>query len=512
MGPPSDEHDCDWQKYALHLQQENEALAKNNAKLIQTNENLKHELGVHKKHRFGQRSEKSPRTIQNKPELTAEEKALRRDRAKERRKKNRASRKKLPSEEKKLVVAPEDQVCENCGEFADFGEVTNGGRETEIIEQTISSLKRIVYERQKLRCKCCKKTFLEAKPPERVFPESEFGPILVAQIIVRKVLDSLPFYRQKKILFREDLYINDNVLGDLFHKAGTKLLPIYEYLRSLVKESWLILADETVLKFLQPPFEQLDKKSNRGYAWCFLDPENNRVIFQYDPTRDSKIPTELLKDSSGILVCDGYSGYNIVVNSYDRERAGCLAHARRKFVDLLESDADIAPGIVALFDAIYKVEVKVAEFQNQIGTAFHLETRQLQSLKLLKDIKKQCESTLKSGIAPTHPLAKAMNYFLNQWPHLIKFTEDIRIPLDNNFCERTLRIVALLRKNSLFVGNAESGQRTMVLLSLAQSCVFQGINPVEYFADVLMRMNSPPEDLSELLPENWKPPPKEISL
>lgn len=515
MGPPNNEHDCDWQKYALHLQKENESLANNNAELIRANESLKIELGVHKKHRFGRRSEKSnaPGSAKSKkPELTEEEKKKRRERAKERRKNNRASRKKLPAEQEKLLVAPEDQVCKRCGDFADFGEVTNGGRETEIIEQTISSLKRIVYERQKLRCRKCKKTFLEAKPPERVFPESEFGPVFVARIIVHKVLDSLPFFRQRKMLFREGLYINDNVVGDLFHKAANKLQPIYLALRSLVKKSWLILADETVLKFLQPPIDQIDKKSNRGYAWCFLDPENGRVIFQYDPTRDSQIPTELLKDSSGILVCDGYSGYNIVVNSYDRERAGCLAHARRKFVDLLESDSDIAPAIVALFDAVYEVEVKVAEVQDQIGAAFHLEARQLQSLKLLEDIKKQCESTLKTGIAPTHPLTKAMNYFLNQWPHLIKFTDDVRIPLDNNFCERTLRIVALLRKNSLFVGNAESGQRTMMLLSLAQSCVFQGINPTDYFTDVLMRMSNPPEDLSELLPENWKPPPKEISV
>lgn len=512
MGPPSEEHHCDWQSYALHLQKENaklsnevKELSKNNAELIENNENLKHELGVRKKERFGRRSEKSQRATPKK-ELTAEEKEARRKRAKERRKQNRASRKKLPTEEKALSVASEDQVCDRCGDLADFGEVNNDQRDTEIIEQTIGSLKRIICKRKKLRCRRCKKTFIEAKAPERVFPECEFGPFLIANIIVLKCLDSFPFYRQKKALFRSGLYVNDNVIGDLFHKAAEKLLPIYDLQRSLIKESWLILADETVLKFLQPPIDKTDKKSNQGYAWCFLDPENGRVIFQYDTRRNGAIPAELLRDSHGILLCDGFSGYNLAIDSYDRERAGCLAHARRKFVDLMESDEDIASAFVKLFNAVYKIEIDITKVKEQVGSSLHLQARQEKSLRLLEEIREKCEDLQQSGLQPSHRLRKAGNYFLNQWPHLIKFTEDVRIPLDNNFCERTLRIVALMRKNSLFVGNTESGQRTMVLLSLAQSCVFQGVNPLEYFADVLMRMNSPPTDLSTLLPEKWKPP------
>jgi transposase len=507
MGPPSEKHDCDWKEYARHLEGENEALAKSNAQLIQKNENLKHDLGVQKKHRFGKRSEKLPasKDQEKKRELTKEEKAERRRKAKEKRKTNRGSRANLPVKEEKHTVSEARKVCKFCGENAVFTDVTNGDRETEILEQTIASLERIRHRIQKLRCHCGK-TFIQAKPPERVFPLCEYGPRFVASIIVAKVLDSMPFYRQRKAHFRNKLYINDNVLGSLFHKAGHKFLPIYDLLKKQISSAWLIMADETVLKYLNPAGEATGQ-ANIGYVWCFLAPERDQVVFLYDSSRAAKIPESLLKDTSGILVCDGYAGYNVVVNSYDRERAGCLAHARRKFVDLLGSDADLMAPILDKFKVIYGVEREMAN-EGLLGSKDHLEARQNKSLDALNQIKELCENR-PPELLPGSPVAKAMNYFLNQWPHLKTFTENVRIPVDNNFCERTLRIVALLRKNANFVGNQKSGQRTMILLSLAQSCVLNGINPLEYFADVLMRMNDPPTDLAELLPGNWKPPPEE---
>ena len=134
------------------------------------------------------------------------------------------------------------------------------------------------------------------------------------------------------MLFREGLVINDNTLGQLFHKAAKALEPIYNSLKLELKESWLVLADESILKYLNPVKPE-QSGASRGYVWCFLAPENSQVIYQFDTSRAGAIPEELLKDTSGILLCDGYSGYNVVVNSYDRERAGCLVHARRKFID-----------------------------------------------------------------------------------------------------------------------------------------------------------------------------------
>ena len=136
----------------------------------------------------------------------------------------------------------------------------------------------------------------------------------------------------------------------------------------------------------------------------------------YDSSRSGEIPKDLLEDTSGILVCDGYAGYNVVVNSYDRERAGCLARARRKFVDLLGSDADLMAPILDEFKVIYGVETEMAD-EGLLGSQDHLEARQSKSLEALKQIKDLCEDR-PLELLPDSPVAKAMNYFLNQWPHL----------------------------------------------------------------------------------------------
>jgi transposase len=128
----------------------------------------------------------------------------------------------------------------------------------------------------------------------------------------------------------------------------------------------------------------------------------------YDSSRSGEIPKDLLEDTSGILVCDGYAGYNVVVNSYDRERAGCLARARRKFVDLLGSDADLMAPILDEFKVIYGVETEMAD-EGFLGGKDHLEARQNKSLDALKKIKDLCENR-PLELSPDSPVTKAITF------------------------------------------------------------------------------------------------------
>ena len=107
---------------------------------------------------------------------------------------------------------------------------------------------------------------------------------------------------------------------------------------------------------------------------------------------------------------------------------------------------------------------------------------------------------------PKSPLGQAVGYVLNQWEPLTKFVSDVRLPLDNNAAERALRPIALGRKNFLFVGNDRAGQNLAVLQSLVSTCMANDVNPYEYIADVLIRIQSHPMSrIDELLPMNWKP-------
>ena len=97
----------------------------------------------------------------------------------------------------------------------------------------------------------------------------------------------------------------------------------------------------------------------------------------------------------------------------------------------------------------------------------------------------------------------------NQWETLTRFVSKEKVGLDNNASERALRTVAIGRKNFLYVGNEQAGQNLAVLLSLIETCKANKVNPEEYIADVLIRIQTTPHNrIDELLPMNWKPLPK----
>jgi transposase len=104
-------------------------------------------------------------------------------------------------------------------------------------------------------------------------------------------------------------------------------------------------------------------------------------------------------------------------------------------------------------------------------------------------------------------LGGAGRYTWKNMTQLCRFLHDARIPLDNNRAENALRLVALGRKNFLFVHSKESGNELALLYSLVVSCTRVGVNPVEYLADVLDRIDQTPKNsLRDLLPDRWKPP------
>ena len=101
---------------------------------------------------------------------------------------------------------------------------------------------------------------------------------------------------------------------------------------------------------------------------------------------------------------------------------------------------------------------------------------------------------------------KAIGYALNNHRALTRFTTDPRLPPDNNRSEAALRIVALGRKNYLFVGNEDAGINIAGLYSLVATCAAHGKNPLEYLTDVLIRISSHPQSrIDELLPDRWQP-------
>jgi len=446
---------------------------------------------------FGKKSERMPpmdREVKRKRGKTAATTAADKKKSQEKRKKTRKAKKALPTEEVTHEVSEGDCTCPHCGgiQFSDLGE----GEVSYEYEHLPARLIRRKHIRRKKACRCGGHV-ITAPGPDRVSEGVQYGPGFHAHVAVSKCADSLPFYRQVKQLERAGVSMGRSTLCDMFHRSAGLLAPLHRRILELVAESRYVNADETRI-----PVQEEDK-TRQAYIWTFIADE--LASYVYSPSRSGKTPVDVLGDTGGYLQVDQYSGYNAVTTPDRRTRVGCLAHLRRYFWKARESKPDEAQYALDRILDLYEVEYQAAEKQI-LGNADHMALRRALSAPIVENL----EIWLAEQ-APLHPpkspLGQAITHARRNWESLTRFLEDPKLGLDNNVSERALRLIALGRKNFLFVGHDEAGENLAVLQKLVSTCQLNGVNPEEYLADVLIRIQTHPQSrIDELLPHHWKPP------
>ena len=248
---------------------------------------------------------------------------------------------------------------------------------------------------------------------------------------------------------------------------------------------------------------KMQRPNKRGFVWTFI--AGDLIGYRFAGGRSSETPVEVLGSTQGTLVVDAYTGYNRVTDVDGRTRAGCLAHVRRKVFDALPTVPVEARQALDFILDVYRVEHE-ARARGIVRSGEHLEMRRTRS-RAAMDRFRDWLFEQQGRYPPKSPMGEAVRYALNQWNTLLVFLGDARIPVDNNASERALRVVALGRKNFLFVGDEECGANLAGLYSLAATCDAVGVDPVEYLKDVLMGVDAHPASrIDELLPHNWTPP------
>ena len=180
---------------------------------------------------------------------------------------------------------------------------------------------------------------------------------------------------------------------------------------------------------------------------------------------------------------------------------------RRYFFKAINTAPIEAQFVLSLILQLYQVEYEAAE-DDILGSERHLALRQVKSKPLMEDWKKWLLEEQPRTL-PQSPLGKAIQHTLSNWNELTVFLSDAKVGLDNNISERMLRLIALGRKNFLFVGNDHAGENLAILQSLVSSCLVCGVNPQDYLTDVLIRIQTHPMSrIDELLPHNWQSPTK----
>jgi transposase len=328
------------------------------------------------------------------------------------------------------------------------------------------------------------------------------APGLLAQIIVSKYCDHLPLYRQEQIYAKRfGIELPRQSLARWIGLAAHWLRPIYECIHTGVMAGGYVQTDETKISYLEPGNGQ----TKSGYFWTLKAPGGD-AVFHWRTSRSAAALADIIPaDFSGTLGCDGYSVYQShAEHSGGKVRlAACWAHVRRKFDEAKEASPQHAALILLHIQKLYRIEKHLRE--RKASAKLRMIERQNHSRLIIERIGLQLRSWKKrQAHLPQSHMGKAIDYTLTLWNHLQEYLKDGRIEIDNNLVENAIRPTAIGKKNWLFIGEAEAGERSAILFTLIEACRRRSIDPWDYLRDVLTQLPSMKmSQIEQLLPEAW---------
>ncbi|HTR40785.1 MAG TPA: IS66 family transposase, partial [Pseudomonadales bacterium] len=319
---------------------------------------------------------------------------------------------------------------------------------------------------------------------------------------VGKYCDHLPLYRQEQIFAqRHKINLSRQTLARWVELSADWLRPIYEHIRTGVLAGGYMQVDETPIDYLEPG----NGKTKQGYFWTFNRPGGDG-FYHWQTSRaalclDNIIPLTF----SGTLQCDGYSAYPSFVKGRGQtiKLAGCWAHVRRKFYEALEQSPKVAGWLLRQIQHLYQIEAVLRK--HRAGPRLREAMRASQSRPLVERLQRALVRLKSSGrYLPQSLLSQAIDYTLGQWPTLEVFLKDGRIEIDNNLVENAIRPTAIGKKNWLFIGDADAGQRSAIIYTVIENCRRRGLDPFKYLRDVLTCLpNMTNHQIPTVTPAAW---------
>ncbi len=388
--------------------------------------------------------------------------------------------------------------CRACG-----GGLREIGQDvSEVLDYEPGTFHVVRHVRPKLACAGCK-TITQALAPTRPMDRCMAGAGLLTHIAVSKFADHVPLYRLCQIYGRDGVELSRSTITDMIGNCGLLLTPLAQAVGRYVLKADKVHGDDTPIRALGGKGE----KAHTGRLWVYVrddrpsgDKAPPAVWFQYSADRKGEHPARHLRNFSGILQADAYSGYNAIYKDGRILEAGCWSHARRKLWDIHVKQKRL-PGTLAheglvRIGEVFKVEAEV----NGRSALRRRRMRQTRTAPVLTELKSWMSETL-AQVSAKSPLALAIGYSLGNWTALTNFVGDGRIDAHNNTAERALRGVAIGRKNYLHVGSDAGGHTAAVMYTLLGTAKLNGINPQRYLRHVLERIADHPSNrIDELLP------------
>jgi len=382
------------------------------------------------------------------------------------------------------------------------------------IERRVSSLVEVTVVRPKFRAKtaeaeqavqeerAARGTLPELPPeswittapaPELPLPRCMAGPGLLANVIVRRFDDHLPYNRLESIYEREGMRLGRSTLYGWLDALRELFSPLIAAMLVDARAAPYLCVDATGV-LVQAP-----EKCSRGHFWVLVVP-GRHVIFAFSHNHDSAAVDTLLDGYEGFIVADAHAVYDHLYGQDGATEVGCWGHARSYFFKALGTEPTIAREFLGNLRVLFLLERKLADAPRK-----QRERMRLSKVKVLVnrhfELCRKHEDTALDGT----PLCAAIRYSLNQEHALRRFLHDGRLPATNNVSERALRRQAVGRKNWLFVGSDDGAAVNTTFATLVASCHLHGIEPESYLRELICLLPDWPKGrVLELAPCNWK--------
>lgn len=344
------------------------------------------------------------------------------------------------------------------------------------------------------------RTIKSAATPQTPIAKSYAGSTVLANLMVGKYVDCLPFYRQIEMMKRLGMNIPPATVSGWFSDVADLMRPLYFRIRELVMESDYIESDETTV----PIVDDEKHRTVKGYLWQVVAVLQKLLFFHYDNgSRSKDVAMALFAHFRGALQSDGYAVYDYYEGKEGVLCLNCWAHARRAFERSLNNDKPRAEFAMQQIGLLYEIERKADE-EN-----LSYDGRKELRLRLAPPILQSFEAWLMNEapkVLPKSPIGKAIHYTLEHYDRLCRYIVDGRYQIDTNLVENGQRPVALTRKNYLFCKNHDAAEDAAVMYTMMGCCKLAGVNVEEwltYFLDHVHEYDDDyGKDIADFLPAN----------
>ena len=358
-----------------------------------------------------------------------------------------------------------------------------------------------VWEMEKLRCNLCGEVFSPDLPEEA--GDKKYDETAGAMISLLKYGSGLPMNRLDELQESLGVPLPASTQWEIIEKTADRIYPAYQELIRHAAQGSLLHNDDTTMKILAAA-EDGERSGTFTTGVLSVTDEQKIALFFTGHKHAGENLSDLLKErhpdrGPPLQMCDALS--RNMPKEFVTLLAHCLAHARRNFVDIAESFMDECRYVIEILAGVYKNDAIARDMTPALRLAYH----QAESAALMEELHGWMNTQFNERkVEPNSGLGKAFSYMLKHWEPLTLFLRVEGVPLDNNICERALKMAIRHRRNSLFYKTMHGAYIGDLFMSIIHTCRLSKVNPFDYLVTLQKHTHEVFKNPEKWLPWNYR--------